>query len=310
MAAAVTRTLPPEPRGTAGIASTWRSFSTAVRLGWVVEANWADPFLFFIYSVAKPVASALILVFMVDVISGGRADTRAKAFVVIGTALWSFVTVGIAGLAQSMLEDRERYRMLKYLYVSPNQFLILMLGRGTARIGIAVFAAVITLGFGVVVLSVPFDLGRVDWPLLALSTAMGMVGVLSLAVLLAATIMQTRQDSWSYPEAVAGALFLMVGAVFPMLVLPPIVQLVGLIMPLSWWLEGTRQALFPGVISAIGGEGSVWTSWTGTAAPTSSQILIALAVTSAAFAVLGLLAFRWSERRARQKGLFDLLSGS
>ena len=308
--AGATRSIGAPAEGTGGIGSAWRSFTTAVRLGWVVEANWTDPFLFFVYSVAKPVASALILVFMVDVISGGRADARAKAFVVIGTALWSFVTTGMAGLAQSLLEDRERYRMLKYLYVSPNQFLVLTLGRGTARIGIAVFAAVITLAFGVVVLSVPFDLARVDWLLLLLSTVLGLVGVLSLAVLLAATIMQTRQDAWSYPEAVAGALFLMVGAVFPMLVLPPIVQIVGLITPLSWWLEGTRQALFPGVVSAIGGEGSVWTSWTGTAAPTSSQILLALAVTSAVFAVVGLLAFRWSERRARQKGLFDLISGS
>jgi ABC-2 type transport system permease protein len=308
--AVATRNLPPQPRGAAGLGSTWRSFTTAVRLGWVVEANWTDPILFFIYSVAKPVASALILVFMVDVISGGRADAQAKAFVVIGTALWSFVTTGIAGLAQSLLEDRERYRMLKYLYVSPNQFLVITLGRGTARIGIAVFAAVITLGFGVVVLGVPFSVGSVDWLLLVLSSALGLVGVLSLAVLLAATIMQTRQDSWSYPEAVAGALFLMVGAVFPMAVLPAPVQVVGLVTPLSWWLEGTRQALFPGVVSSIGGEGSVWTAWTGTPAPTPTQIVLLLAVTTLAFALIGLAAFRWSERRARQKGLFDLLSGS
>ena len=290
--------------------AAWRSFSTAVRLGWVVEANWTDPFLFFVYSIAKPVASALILVFMVDVISGGKADASARSFVVIGTALWSFVTVGIAGLAQSLLEDRERYRMLKYLYVSPNQFLVLTLGRGTARIGIAVVAALITLGFGVVFLGVPFSFGTVNWLLLVLSTVLGLVGVLSLAVLLAATIMQTRQDAWSYPEAVAGALFLMVGAVFPMLVLPAPVQVVGLLMPLSWWLEGTRQALFPGIVSGIGGQGSVWTSWTGTPAPTDSQIVAMLALTSAAFAVIGLAAFRWSEHRARQKGLFDLLSGS
>src|SRR4026208_1010196 len=126
------------------MAAAWRGFRPAVRLGWLIEANWTDPFLFFVYSVAKPIASALILVFMVDVISGGHADANAKAYVVIGTALWAFVTVGIAGLAQSLLEDRERYRMLKYLYVSPNQFLVITLGRGTARIGIAVFAALIT----------------------------------------------------------------------------------------------------------------------------------------------------------------------
>ena len=99
--------------------AAWRSYVTAVRLGWLVEANWTDPFLFFVYSVAKPIASALILVFMVDVISGGRADANIRAFVVIGTALWSFVTTGMAGLAQSLLEDRERYRMLRYLYVLP-----------------------------------------------------------------------------------------------------------------------------------------------------------------------------------------------
>ena len=41
------------------------------RLGWQMEANWTDPLLFFIYSVAKPLASALILVVMLEVISGG-----------------------------------------------------------------------------------------------------------------------------------------------------------------------------------------------------------------------------------------------
>ena len=292
------------------MAAALRSFRTAVRLGWLIEASWTDPFLFFVYSVAKPVASALILVFMVDVISGGRADAGIRAFVVIGTALWSFVTTGIAGLAQSLLEDRERYRMLKYLYVSPNEFLVLMLGRGTARIGIAAFAAAITLGFGVVVLGVPFDVFRIDWPLFIGAMTLGLVGVLSLAVLLAATIMQTRQDAWSYPEAVAGALFLLVGAVFPMAVLPVPVQAIGLITPLSWWLEGVRQGLFPGVLSAIGGEGSAWTQITGTQAPTGGAILIALAATTAVVAVLSLAAFRWSEHRARQKGLFDLISGS
>jgi len=235
---------------------------------------------------------------------------RAKAFVIIGTALWSFVTVGIAGLAQSLLEDRERYRMLKYLYVSPNQFIVITLGRGTARIGIAVVAAVITLGFGVIFLNVPFNVGAVDWLLLVLSSGLGLIGVLSLALVLGATIMQTRQDAWSYPEAVAGALFLMVGAVFPMSVLPAPVQIVGLITPLSWWLEGTRQALFPGVATAIGGPGSVWTSWTGSPAPSPAQIVALLAITTAVFAVIGLVAFNRSERRARQKGLLDLLSGS
>ena len=70
-----------------------RSFAVAVRLGWQMEANWTDPLLFFIYSVAKPLASALILVVMLDVISGG-AKPEYRAFVVVGSALWSFVLCG------------------------------------------------------------------------------------------------------------------------------------------------------------------------------------------------------------------------
>jgi hypothetical protein len=68
-----------------GAADIRRSFGTAARLGWQMEANWTDPVLFFIYSVAKPLASALILVVMLDVISGG-AKPEYRAFVVIGSA--------------------------------------------------------------------------------------------------------------------------------------------------------------------------------------------------------------------------------
>ena len=147
-----------------------RSFSVAVRLGWQMEANWTDPLLFFIYSVAKPLASTLILVVMLDVISGG-AKPEFRAFVVIGSALWAFVMAGIAGLAWSVLEDRERYRMLKYVYVSPSDFLVVLLGRGVARVAVGAMGALITLAVGVVALGVPFDPGTVNWPLLVVVSA-------------------------------------------------------------------------------------------------------------------------------------------
>lgn len=292
------------------MADSWRGFRTAVRLGWQTEANWTDPVLFFIYSVAKPVSAALMLVFMIEVISGGQADAGLRAFVVIGIALWSFVMGGVAGLAWSVLDDRERYRMLKYLYVSPNALLVLLLGRGAARVAIGASGAVITLVVGVAFLGVPFDPGRIDWPMALVSMLLGLIAVLGLGMILASVAMQTRQEAWQYPEAVAGALFLVVGAVFPLLVLPAPVQVVGLITPLTWWLEGVRQALFPGIITAVGGPGSIYTGITGSQAPSSAAILAALALTTAAVTVLAVLVFRWSEHSAREKGVFDLITGS
>jgi ABC-2 type transport system permease protein len=288
----------------------WRSFATAARIGWKTESNWTDPLLFVIYSVAKPLASVLILLFMLQVISGGNARPEFRAFVVVGTALWSFVFGGVAGLAWSLLDDRERYRMLKYLYLSPNTLLILLLGRGAARLAIAAMGAVITLGVGIVFLGVGFDIGKVDWLLLVPGLALGFVAIVSLGIVLAAICMQTRQESWSYPEAVAGALFLLVGAVFPLAVLPQFVQAISFAIPLTWWLEAVRRALVPNSLSSVGGTGSLWTQLTDSAAPNSGQILVALLLTTAVSTLAALAAYRWSEHRAKERGLLDLTTGS
>ena len=173
-----------------------------------MEANWTDPILFFIYSVAKPLASALILVVMLDVISGG-AKPEYRAFVVVGSALWSFVLSGIAGLAWMVLDDRERYRMLKYVYVSPSDFLVVLLGRGVARIarrgdGRADHAGGRRRRCSACRSTRRRSTGRCS----SSSWRSASASILAIGVLLAAICIQTRQESWSYPEAAAGALFL------------------------------------------------------------------------------------------------------
>ena len=286
-----------------------RSFATAVRLGWQMEANWTDPILFFIYSVAKPLASALILVVMLEVISGGsRPDYRA--FVVIGSALWSFVQSGVSGLAWMILDDRERYRMLKYVYVSPSDFMAVVFGRGVARIGVGAMGALITIAVGVVLLGVPFDVARIDWGLFLGVMVVGVGAILAIGLMLAAICMQTRQESWSYPEAVSGALFLVSGVVFPLAVLPAPVQAVGLLTPLTWWIEGIRRALFPGGVSSIGGPGSLFTELTGAAEPGPLTIAVVLLATGAVATLAAVAVFRASDRRAKDRGLLDQTTGS
>jgi ABC-2 type transport system permease protein len=292
-----------------GASDIRRSFSVAARLGWQMEANWTDPLLFFIYSVAKPVSSALILVLMLEVIgAGGRRDYRA--FVVIGSALWSFVLAGISGLAWSVLDDRERYRMLKYVYVSPSDFLIVLLGRGVARVAVGGMGAAITLAIGVVLLGVPFDPFTVNWPLLVVVMAAGIASIVAIGILLAAICLQTRQESWSYPEAVAGAFFLISGAVFPLTVLPTPIQALGLVTPLTWWIEGVRDALFPGGLTALGGTGSLFVSISGQQRPEPFQILVALLATGAVATLAAIAVFRTSDRRAKDRGLLDQTTGS
>ena len=293
-----------------GVLDVRRAFSTATRLGWQMEANWTDPVLFFIYSVAKPISSALIFVVMIDVIGGG--STRdLRGFVVVGTALWAFVISGIAGLAWSILDDRERYRMLKYVYVSPSSFLVVLLGRGVARIAVGAMGALVTLAVGIVVLSIPISLAAIDWPMLLAVMVAGLATIVAVGMMLAAVCLQTRQESWSYPEAAAGALFLVSGAVFPLSVLPAPAQVLGYLSPLSWWIEGIRRAIMPEVsIGALGGAGSLFTELTGRAAPSSPEILLALLATGAVVTLGAIVGFRLSDHRARDRGLLDQTTGS
>lgn len=286
---------------------TWR---TAVRLGWAIESNWADPVLFLIYSVAKPVAAVLMLVVMLQIVTDGAAGPAQLGFVIVGSALWSFVVGGIAGLAASILDDRERYRMLRYLYVLPGSLPVVLLGRGTARILIAAMGAAFTLLAALLVAGSPIDLSTVDWPFLVVAMPIGLVAVVALGAAMAAVVMQTRQDSWNYPEAVAGALFLIVGAVFPLSVLPAVAQVIGLVVPLTWWIEGVRRALVPDAATSVGGTGSVWSEATGMVAPDTAWVLSALLLTTAMSTLVAIVCYRWSEHRARERGAFDQTTGS
>jgi ABC-2 type transport system permease protein len=275
-------------------ADAWRSFRTAITLGWAVESNWADPLLFFIYTLAKPLAAALILIVMVQVITGGRGDEILQ-FIIVGAALWNVVLGVMAGLVQAILEDRERYRMIKYVVVTPPSLFPFLLGRSLARVLISFVAVVLTLAVGVFFLGIVIDL---NVPYLLGATVLGVLAVIALGIFMAGWCLQLRQEAWNYPEAIAGALYLVSGAIFPVDVLPSFIQPIAYAMPTTWWLEASRRGLLghgsPGAIGDL----------------SDGLVMLILFVTTAIVVPLSLVAFAWFMRRARQAGLLDMVTGS
>ena len=292
-----------------GLVDTLRHIRAALLLGWRVESNWADPVLFAIYTVIRPVSSMLLLTVMVTIV-GGSADATARTFVILGSALWAMLVSGLAGPAWSVLEDRERYRTLKYLYTSPATFLVLLAGRGGARLLTGAMGTLVALLFAVVALGLRIDPMAVDWPLLVVTMLLGLPPVLALGIVLAAVCLQTRQESWNYPDAFAGAMFLVSGVVFPLAILPDWLEAVGLVNPITWWVAGVRRAVLPDGPSSIGGTGSLWTAVTGTAAPDPLTLIGGLFLTGAVTTLVATALFRGSERRARDRGLLDRTTGS
>ncbi|MEP7083076.1 MAG: ABC transporter permease [Chloroflexota bacterium] len=272
----------------------WRSFRTAIGLGWAIESNWSDPFLFAVYTLAKPLAAAMILVLMFQVVTGG-SNTEFLQFLIVGSALWNVVFGVMAGLVQSILEDRERYRMIKYVVVTPTSLFPFLLGRSLARVLISLVAVALTLAVGVFLLGVEL---RPQPLILIPSMIIGMLAVLALGIFMAGWCLQLRQEAWSYPEAIAGGLYLVSGAIFPIDILPTFVQPIAYALPTTWWLEASRRGLI-----GHGSPGQLGTIPDGT-------VMLILVATTAITVPLALLAFAWFMKRARQAGLLDMITGS
>ena len=86
----------------------WRSLRTAAWLGWQIESNWTDPFLFAIYSIIKPLTSAGILVVMYAMVTKSNFASTAFSYMYLGNAFYIYVGAVMTGMTYAVVEDRER----------------------------------------------------------------------------------------------------------------------------------------------------------------------------------------------------------
>jgi ABC-2 type transport system permease protein len=278
--------------------SILRGFKTAAWLGWEIESNWTDPFLFAVYSLAKPLASAGILVVMYSIITAGAFQAPVFPYIYYGNAFYIYVGAVMVGISWAVIDDREHYKTLKYMYIAPIDIPSYWLGRGVARFLTGSIAVVITIVFGVVFLHVPLDLAAVDWPLFAVSLILGITMLCLLGLMLASITLLVAHHFFLIGEAVAGALFLLSGAIFPLTILPGWLQPAGYAIPITYWLELMRRSLTGGAAQAF---------------PTfarfgDAQLLAILAAMTALYGALAALAFRYCDRQARERGLIDLVT--
>ncbi|MBN1536338.1 MAG: ABC transporter permease [Anaerolineales bacterium] len=275
-----------------------RSFRLAAWLGWQIESNWADPFLFAIYSIVKPLAAAAILVVMYSVITSGNFDAPIFSYIYLGNAFYIFVGQVMTGISWAVIDDREHYKTLKYMYIAPVQFPLYLMGRGVARFIIAAFSVFITITFGILFLRVNIDFASVNWLLFFTTLIIGVIMLAMMGLILAGVLLQLVHHEFGIGDAVAGAMYLFSGAVFPLEVLPKAFRWVGFINPVTYWLELLRRSLVGQVAQAFPTLSSL----------SDGQILGILLGLTIIFTVFSSVSFRWCENRARELGLIDVVT--
>jgi ABC-2 type transport system permease protein len=289
-------TTKPITRPAEGFVSVFsRSFKTATWLGWKIESNWTDPFLFAVYSIIKPLAGAAIIVVMYSVIAQGNYDTPYFAYLYFGNAFYQYVSSVITGVSWAIVDDREHYKTLKYMYIAPIQIPAYLLGRGIARIFIGTVSVLITILGGIFFLHVPFHLAEVHWLLFAVTLVLGLIILVNMGLILAGVTLMLARHSDFVGDAVSSAMFLFTGAIFPLTSLPAVLRPIGYALPITYWLELIRRALI----------GSVIESFPTVAGFSNLQLLVILIVFAVVLSVVSSRIFSACEYRAREKGLID-----
>ena len=273
----------------------WRSLRTAAWLGWQIESNWASPALFALYSIIKPLTSAAILVVMFGMVTQGNFGSPAFAYMYIGNAFYMYVGAIIAGMAQSVVDDRERFRTLKSMYVAPVNIPLYLTGRGVARFFTTTLSVLVTIAFGVAFLKLQLNPAEVRWGLLFGSLCIGMAMLAMMGLVLASIVLTIAHGSWLVGEAVAGALYLFCGAVFPLDALPWWLRPVGYLMPVTYWLELVRRAL----------TGRAAQQYPSLAGFSDGALVTMLVVMTVALGLVAAATFRRCDHIARERGLID-----
>ena len=198
----------------------------------------------------------------------------------------------------SLAIEARCYRMLKYVVLSAVGFLPFLVGRASAQLITAGAGFLVTLAVGVLFLGVRIDAGGIDWPLLVVSMTVGLASIVALGLAVAGLCLTIRREAWSYPEAIAGGLYLLSGAIFPPDVLPGFLQPIALALPTTWWLEGVRRALLgvptPGLLARFD----------------DPIVLLTLCASTVVLTLGSMAIFRTFERGARERGLIDQTTGS
>ena len=280
-------------RGAAADAA--RSLIAAARLAWAIEGNWAQPFYLLVYLIVRPLA--FLGLFLAVLSIGGSLHPASIGFVVVGQAIFQIVGAAMQGPTHALLDDRERYRTIRYIFATPSSLLPVSIGRALVKALIAGISAVIVIGVGALI-GMPMRSGGPDLPLLFVVMTFGLTSIVGLGVALGAVCVQLRNDAWGYPQAVAGSVFLLCGAIFPLDTLPAPLQAIGVLLPMTWWIEGVRRALLGTASTGLLGS------------PSTPLLLLALALGTALIALAAPRLFRIGIDRAREKGYLDRSTAS
>ena len=271
-----------------------RSVAASIRVGWYREFNWTNPFLGFSMRTIGPLASVIAAstVYYVGSFHNASFSPSRLAYILIGAALYAHVAAYSWVPTLAIAEGKWTY-VFPQVYISPHSSLPYLTGRTLASFVSSTLTVIVSLVISFYLLSgifstnIPFIVTPFSIVLLLIALVVNILAALGLGLLLSAYSLFATKFEWALPTYVAGLLMVFSEALFPVSLLPWPLSAVANVLPFTEFIRASRQAMIYGDIYSYG-------SYLGLSA-----------LGGIFFLVLGLLAFKYAENRARRLGVID-----
>jgi len=275
------------------------SIIASIRVGWSRDFGWTNPFLGFSLKTIAPIASTMTAVTVLYIgFRNGTAIAPGQfpmllGFILIGATLYAHISAYSWVPTLAIAEGKWTF-VFPQVYVSPKSSPPYLAGRCLAAFASSTVTSIASLAVAIVVSSLLFG---VAIPLVVTPLSISLFGValvvnilasMGLGFLLGAYAIFASKFEWALPTYVSGLLMVFSEALFPVSLLPHPFSDVGNVLPFTEFIRASRAVLLP--------LGSV----------SSYFYYLALSfIGGSILLALGLLAFRYAERRARRLGVLD-----
>lgn len=273
-----------------------RTIKQSFWLGWKVETNWADPLVFAIYYLIRPISGLLIIGFIFIIgsaASGVSSNPQFFTYMFVGNSFFTYLMQIMMTMTTIIHEDRAHYEVLTQIYLTPGSISWYIFGRALNGILNASISLLLTLGFGIPIfqglLGVPIFINwlEIDYPLLFLSLILGISCFIAIGFILCGINIVTSRVQFMLTDYVSGILNLFGGVVFTPTILPAWGQTISNALPITYFLNIIRYSILH-------------------QSPLDIQTnLINLILTMIATSIAGFLVFRISLHKARRDGLLN-----
>ncbi len=275
-----------------------RSLIASIRVGWARDFGWTNPILGFSLKTIAPIASTMTALTILYIgFRNGVSITPEKfpyqlGFIIIGATLYAHISAYSWVPTLAIAEGKWTF-VFPQVYVSTRSSPPYLAGRCLASFASSTVTSIASLAIAVVIslllfgVAIPLVVTPLSVVLFGVALVVNIFASMGLGFLLGAYAIFASKFEWALPTYVSGLLMVFSEALFPVTSLPHPFSDIGNVLPFTEFIRASRSVLLDGSVGSY------------------FYYLGLSLVGGIILLVLGLLAFKYSERRARRLGVLD-----